>query len=102
MYCCLFFFLCFKQKPAYEMRISDWSSDVCSSDLGAEFDLVGRVLFVGDHVFAEEAEIQPILTLRQHLYDVLPLGRAELQIAVGLLLPFALELGEPVDRNSIV
>src|SRR3546814_8172530 len=26
----LFFF---KQKPAYEMRISDWSSDVCSSDL---------------------------------------------------------------------
>src|SRR3546814_19805744 len=30
--CCLFFFF-FKQKTAYEMRISDWSSDVCSSDL---------------------------------------------------------------------
>src|SRR3546814_1019785 len=28
----LFFFF-FKQKTAYEMRISDWSSDVCSSDL---------------------------------------------------------------------
>src|SRR3546814_1891064 len=28
---CLVFF--FKQKTAYEMRISDWSSDVCSSDL---------------------------------------------------------------------
>src|SRR3546814_10884801 len=28
----MFFF--FKQKTAYEMRISDWSSDVCSSDLG--------------------------------------------------------------------
>src|SRR3546814_2244656 len=28
--CCFFFF---KQKTAYEMRISDWSSDVCSSDL---------------------------------------------------------------------
>src|SRR3546814_10790782 len=27
------FFFCFKQKTAYEMRISDWSSDVCSSDL---------------------------------------------------------------------
>src|SRR3546814_4944622 len=26
-------FLFFKQKTAYEMRISDWSSDVCSSDL---------------------------------------------------------------------
>src|SRR3546814_9683590 len=29
--CSIFFF--FKQKTAYEMRISDWSSDVCSSDL---------------------------------------------------------------------
>src|SRR3546814_7243616 len=28
-------FLVYKQKTAYEMRISDWSSDVCSSDLGA-------------------------------------------------------------------
>src|SRR3546814_3423593 len=32
-------FSCFKQKTAYEMRISDWSSDVCSSDLSAgKFD----------------------------------------------------------------
>src|SRR3546814_3192481 len=31
MFCFVFFF--FKQKTAYEMRISDWSSDVCSSDL---------------------------------------------------------------------
>src|SRR3546814_16776287 len=31
----LFFF--FKQKTAYEMRISDWSSDVCSSDLAKAF-----------------------------------------------------------------
>src|SRR3546814_3980451 len=32
---CLYFcfFFVFKQKTAYEMRISDWSSDVCSSDL---------------------------------------------------------------------
>src|SRR3546814_2851803 len=41
---CLSFLLCiylwcfffFKQKTAYEMRISDWSSDVCSSDLEAK------------------------------------------------------------------
>src|SRR3546814_1840656 len=32
MYYGLFIFV-FKQKTAYEMRISDWSSDVCSSDL---------------------------------------------------------------------
>src|SRR3546814_15242778 len=31
--CLLFRFFFFKQKTAYEMRISDWSSDVCSSDL---------------------------------------------------------------------
>src|SRR3546814_1412103 len=34
----LMWFVCFffKQKTAYEMRISDWSSDVCSSDLLGE------------------------------------------------------------------
>src|SRR3546814_8793122 len=43
---CVFFF---KQKTAYEMRISDWSSDVCSSDLPelrrvlhSDFVLAGR------------------------------------------------------------
>src|SRR3546814_4904236 len=35
-----FFF--FKQKTAYEMRISDWSSDVCSSDLDRVPDEVAR------------------------------------------------------------
>src|SRR3546814_10048506 len=30
---CIWFVFFFKQKTAYEMRISDWSSDVCSSDL---------------------------------------------------------------------
>src|SRR3546814_209215 len=35
-YICVLFF--FKQKTAYEMRISDWSSDVCSSDLFAGAD----------------------------------------------------------------
>src|SRR3546814_10004857 len=32
---CIILFFFFKQKTAYEMRISDWSSDVCSSDLFA-------------------------------------------------------------------
>src|SRR3546814_7685442 len=36
----LFLFFFFKQKTAYEMRISDWSSDVCSSDLvGVKYQL---------------------------------------------------------------
>src|SRR3546814_6055725 len=41
--CAIFFF--FKQKTAYEMRISDWSSDVCSSDLlGMTIDHAGQRL----------------------------------------------------------
>src|SRR5216117_3009185 len=34
MYFLFFFFFFFKQKTAYEIRKGDWSSDVCSSDLG--------------------------------------------------------------------
>src|SRR3546814_2258671 len=37
--CCVFFF---KQKTAYEMRISDWSSDVCSSDLRRDAEAARR------------------------------------------------------------
>src|SRR3546814_6833502 len=44
-WCVVFFF--FKQKTAYEMRISDWSSDVCSSDLVAQ---------VHRNFYADEAE----------------------------------------------
>src|SRR3546814_13656800 len=40
----------FKQKTAYEMRISDWSSDVCSSDLDDDGDAAGAVAFVA-HLF---------------------------------------------------
>src|SRR3546814_5081185 len=34
-------FFCYKQKTAYVMRISDWSSDVCASDLGRAFLIAG-------------------------------------------------------------
>src|SRR3546814_3330988 len=37
---CMMFFFFFKQKTAYEVRISDWSSDVCSSDLVGPVDIV--------------------------------------------------------------
>src|SRR3546814_5149845 len=39
----MLFFFFFKQKTAYEMRISDWSSDVCSSDL-ALINEIGRYI----------------------------------------------------------
>src|SRR3546814_4036732 len=43
---CVVYFFFFKQKTAYEMRISDWSSDVCSSDLsfGGSSSAVGSSL----------------------------------------------------------
>src|SRR3546814_20928176 len=48
----MYFFFFFKQKTAYEMRISDWSSDVCSSDLIAEQVQEGRIGLVR-HAFAQ-------------------------------------------------
>src|SRR3546814_2203233 len=42
------YFFFFKQKTAYEMRISDWSSDVCSSDLAAAGTGLGQAgLLIG-------------------------------------------------------
>src|SRR3546814_3574415 len=51
---CVFFF---KQKTAYEMRISDWSSDVCSSDLtsDAAVEAAWRVV---DPVLREHAAVE--------------------------------------------
>src|SRR3546814_14656408 len=59
MGCFLFFF--FKQKTAYEMRISDWSSDVCSSDLGDAAGLAvqqGARHVVPGHQAGEEGEMR--------------------------------------------
>src|SRR3546814_10040019 len=44
IFICLYFFF-FKQKTAYEMRISDWSSDVCSSDLDLALTFLRGVIF---------------------------------------------------------
>src|SRR3546814_5989183 len=41
-------FVLFKQKTAYEMRISDWSSDVCSSDLGFVYAWDGKKIGKGE------------------------------------------------------
>src|SRR3546814_12206937 len=44
----------FKQKSAYEMRISNWSSDVCSSDLCRT--IIGRVAIGGDAIFGRSLD----------------------------------------------
>src|SRR3546814_4375790 len=53
------YFFFFKQKTAYEMRISDWSSDVCSSDLRA-----GRVVACHD-AFAQHTQRLEIAGITQ-------------------------------------
>src|SRR3546814_15127163 len=61
MLVCFIFVFFFKQKTAYEMRISDWSSDVCSSDLvrqrrgGAESAGKPRPRMRAEQAFVEEA-----------------------------------------------
>src|SRR3546814_13321735 len=46
-------FLFFEQKTAYDMRISDWSSDVCSSDL------LPRIRLAGPGLGAQHADVRP-------------------------------------------
>src|SRR3546814_3549195 len=55
---CILVCVCVKQKTAYEMRMSDWSSDVCSSDLDhvGELDAV-KILRPGR---CAEGRLQPI------------------------------------------
>src|SRR3546814_4334006 len=73
LYCVLFydFFFFFKQKTAYEMRISDWSSDVCSSDLKAKTETIGKRHLVINHI----ALVNGIILLA-HIawYDVTAVG----------------------------
>src|SRR3546814_10031918 len=57
-YLSLYFIFFFKQKTAYEMRISDWSSDVCSSDLAIA---MSPVRSTGDMAMASTPT--PTLTL---------------------------------------
>src|SRR3546814_3286192 len=64
--CFLFFF--FKQKTAYEMRISDWSSDVCSSDLAVLLIIdVERVLHVARGMVRRDAERLEVVAVELHL-----------------------------------
>src|SRR3546814_2115734 len=62
------FFFFFKQKTAYEMRISDWSSDVCSSDLMIE---VGgdqhHIAFPRQRGFGMMLEPAPVKDARQRV-----------------------------------
>src|SRR3546814_7474868 len=87
-YCCwlvVYIFCVFKQKTAYEMRISDWSSDVCSSDL-MDYNL--RELGVGDLSVGKKVK-----QMAQGFY-----GRATAYES-GLAAGEEAELGDALRRN---
>src|SRR3546814_1817855 len=67
------FVFCFKQKTAYEMRISDWSSDVCSSDLETPLE---RLLVLWD-VLPRGEHRMPRCELRVAGYPTEVPGRSE-------------------------
>src|SRR3546814_9253821 len=88
----MFFFL--KQKTAYEMRISDWSSDVCSSDLlrrgrGDDDRIFHRAIFF---------ELTHDLRDGRALLADGDVDAIELLALIGALVGFAL-VDEGVDRD---
>src|SRR3546814_7817748 len=84
---CIFCSFFFKQKTAYEMRISDWSSDVCSSDLAAVLgiggcgrtEFGGAFLAIADHVDAARVDAER----RQVIFRGIGAALAERDIVVA-------------------
>src|SRR3546814_20204478 len=78
----MFFF--FKQKTAYEMRISDWSSDVCSSDLLARAREAEAVAQISDRISTElekeklVASYEAEVAKKKKLVDAYTADRAKL------------------------
>src|SRR3546814_2588274 len=94
---CVCFFFFFKQKTVYDVRISDWSSDVCSSDLldsVANLDqdrILRRYLNVIEATLrtnyfqgASEGKAKPYLSFKldSRVIDDLPLPRPMVEIAI--------------------
>src|SRR3546814_9747833 len=79
----VFFF--FKQKTAYEMRISDWSSDVCSSDLSPRSNEVplGSPRVTSDFIDKSKIFLEPPVMLLVSNQMVLPMASSETEADVA-------------------
>src|SRR3546814_8497044 len=103
-------FFCFKQKTAYEMRISDWSSDVCSSDLPTQnqartaHDVPhrckhGNAAFYAHH-YKSRTAIQSRKSALMRVVDeapVMPCAELGLVSLRALLEPLGLRIAEVAD-----
>src|SRR3546814_20297689 len=89
----IFWFCVFKQKTAYEMRISDWSSDVCSSVLAS------------DEQQLERADLELVAIREGRVLDPLPVEvraveRADVGQAVAVV--GLADLGVPAGHGAVV
>src|SRR3546814_10828318 len=96
----------FKQKTAYEMRISDWSSDVCSSDFVAGDDETFRInvdVGIADFAIAQPAVDRPVEILGSDLHAFLQERRQPalwpqtLEVEIEIAVPFPRIDDRPVD-----
>src|SRR3546814_11017907 len=98
----IFFF--FKQKTAYEMRISDWISDVCSSDLKVEVPPIGGLSLTR----ADITKYTPRFSSTLALSWVLPVRPFDSEVAFNTdyyhTEKFGAQNGQnlPGDRKSVV
>src|SRR3546814_11773218 len=83
---CLMLLFFFKQKTAYEMRISDWSSDVCSSDLEAA-EKPGQQLH-DSRLVAEASELEAC-RIERHRPGTLLVNQCEQRRQIALPEQFA-------------
>src|SRR3546814_3145238 len=82
--CSLFLF--FKQKTAYEMRISDWSSDVCSSDLSSITFKDRQLIGADPRLLRDVRGDQISMIFQEPMTSLNPLHTVEKQINETLLL----------------
>src|SRR3546814_9504821 len=99
--CFTFFF--FKQKTAYEMRISDWSSDVCSSDLKEVvhvdeirliFQRIGHIIRIGHGGGSVRFAVEPDFG---DAFVAVLIGIEEIDVDL-----MALDIALDKDRKSVV
>src|SRR3546814_8440504 len=92
MLICFFFF---KQKTAYEMRISDWSSDVCSSDLLSRLKegCVTQLRATGDGNGEPEPDDSSIERIAWRCFGEITVPRLAAPLAAN---------HSPADRKSVV